>query len=126
MKRLIVTIATVVWALGVPGIASAHGGHHQVLFGTVASLGEGRMSVSTDEQKSVVVTLGPSTSYVLVDGTAGKLSDLHEGMRVVVKVAPDDGVADEVRYAPAGGTPVPEAHDYGLGHDHAHGNGIHE
>ncbi len=119
MNRFIVTIAALAFALSVPGIALAHGDHHRTLFGTITALNEGRMTVSTGDQKSEVAELGPSTSYVLVDGGEGKLSDLHEGMRVVIKLDPHDGVADEVDYASPQKRAVPKRQEHG--HDHAHG-----
>ena len=95
-------IAAVLAALSVATVCLAHNGEPHTghpLEGTVATLSDESMQVSTD-MGSVTVTFEPGTKFELgMDGKKGNLSDLKKGDFVMVegtKISTKEIVATQV------------------------------
>jgi hypothetical protein len=83
---LIVLAATAVFA---------HGGHVHSFLGTVKSVADTRLVITTRDAKEVAFVLTNATTYTR-DGKAATKSDLKSGLRVAVHVADDGKTATAV------------------------------
>ena len=91
-------------AVLVPGVLLAHEGHHHVM-GTVTAIDANHIEIKTKDGKASSVPLSATTKYYKGSKgkTAGAVSDLKVGSRVMIDLA-KDGSATEVRL-PSGKTP---------------------
>jgi hypothetical protein len=76
--------AALTFVLGVPAVW-AHEGHAHKVMGTVATVHENHLQVTTKEGKTVTITLNEKTS-VLRGKQKVAISELQPGTRVVVDV----------------------------------------
>ena len=102
MKRFTTLIVALSFVLSIHGFANAHGdahgGAHKTLMGTITTVTEAQLVVTTAGEGDVPVTLSPSTRYAPMDEKKGEWRDLHVGMRVVIKFVGTERVAGEVSY----------------------------
>ncbi len=88
--------------------AFAHGDKKHVI-GTIEKISPDSVIVKTQDGKSVEVKLAPTTVYVTKDGKLAKFADVATGQRVVIHATPKgtELIADEVKFATAGGVATP-------------------
>ncbi len=102
MKRIITLIIALSVVLSLHGFANAHvdahSGAHETLMGTIATITDAQIVVTTAGEGDVSVKLSPSTRYVPMDEKKGEWRDLNVGMRVVIKFVGTERVAGEVSY----------------------------
>ena len=84
MTRRMALAAALTFVLGVPALW-AHEGHVHKVMGTVASVHENHLQVTTKEGKTVTITLNEKTS-VLRGKEKVAITELQPGARVVVDV----------------------------------------
>jgi hypothetical protein len=96
-----VLAAALTFVLGVPAVW-AHEGHAHKVMGTVATVQDNHLQVTTKEGKTVTIRLNEKTS-VLRGKQKVAISDLQPGTRVVVDVGTgkEPLVATSVTVAPA-------------------------
>ncbi len=102
MKRISTPTLVLVLMLGLCGIADAHGGAEEVLYGTIQAIDRSEIRIESEANGTVVVKIGPTTRYNSLGEESGTLEDLRPGMRVVVELHGGGDVAEEIRYAPEG------------------------
>lgn len=78
------------------GAAYAHGGKSHRLLGTVKSLQENRLTVTSQDGHVVTVMLTKATRFEK-EGKPAKRADLAPGLRVAVQLTEDDKSAVKVR-----------------------------
>jgi hypothetical protein len=100
MKKLFVLTALLVIA-AVP--AFAHPGHAHTYMGTVSMLhGDNTFMIETENGGDVVtIVTNKQTTFMHGDNTKAHLSDLAEGMRVVIKMSTDGKTAASIKMSPA-------------------------
>jgi hypothetical protein len=99
MKRLFVITALLVIA-AIP--AFAHPGHVHSYMGTVSMLhGDNTFMIETEKGDVVTVVTNKKTAFTHGDNSKAKLSDLQEGMRVVIKMSTDGKTATSIKMSPA-------------------------
>lgn len=108
-RRLILGVALVA-ALAIPGSALAHEGHAHKVMGTVSTLHENHLEVTTTDGKTSTITLNEKTK-ILRGKAKVKIDDIKPGERVVVTATETKGkdgkatmIATEVRLGAASTT----------------------
>ena len=89
MTRRMALAAALTLVLGV-GVARAHEGHAHKVMGTVASVHDSQLEVTTKEGKTVTITLNEKTT-VLRGKEKVAITELQPGARVVVEVGTGKG-----------------------------------
>ena len=98
MKKLFVITALLVIAATT---AFAHAGHVHKYMGTVTMLhGDNSFMMETAKGDVVTIQTSSKTSFMHADNHKAKLSELAEGMRVVVKMSTDGKTAASVKMSP--------------------------
>ena len=100
MKRVLLITALLVMA-SVP--LFAHPGHVHTYMGTVSMLhGDNTFMMETAKGDVVTVQTDSKTAFVLSPGNhKGKMGDLEEGMKVVVKMSTDGKTATSITMSKA-------------------------
>ena len=93
LPRLIITN---ILSLVIAASALAHGGQNHQFLGTVKTLHENQLVVTTTEKKDVTFTLTEKTKFSKGASAATK-ADLAEGVRVSVAVENDGKTATSVK-----------------------------
>ena len=87
--------------VAVAGVALAHGANSHRLMGTVKSLHEDQLTVTTTEGKEAVVRLTADTTYEQEAKPANR-SALVEGARVSIQLDEDNKTAMKIKIGGAG------------------------
>jgi len=99
MKKLFILTALLVVA-AVP--AFAHPGHEHTYMGTVSMLhGDNTFMMETEKGDVVTIVTDRKTTFMHADNTKAKMSDLAEGMKVVIKMSTDGKTANSIKMSPA-------------------------
>jgi hypothetical protein len=93
--RKITTIALLVAAIATAALA--HAGHIHNYLGTVKSVDDSRLVITTTESKDVSFVLTPATTYSR-EGKSASKSDLRSGVRVAVRVAEDGKTVTSIKF----------------------------
>jgi hypothetical protein len=95
------TVVTLLVLAAIAGTALAHGGKSHRLLGTVKSLHEGHLTLTTAEGKEATVRLTAETRFEK-DGKPVDRSALTAGVRVSIRLTEDDTTAVKVKLGAAG------------------------
>ncbi len=99
MKRLLIITALLVLA-SVP--VFAHPGHVHEYVGTVSMLhGDNTFMMETAKGDVVTIVTSDKTTFMHADNHKAKMSDLEEGMKVVVKMSTDGKTAASIKMSKA-------------------------
>jgi hypothetical protein len=93
--RRILTAAMLVAAIATTALA--HAGHIHNFLGTVKSVDESRLVITTTESKDATFVLTPKTTYSR-EGKSASKSDLRTGVRVAVHVDEDGKTVTSIKF----------------------------
>ncbi len=92
MRRIVVGLAVMM----VAAVALAHAGHIHNFLGTVKSIADTRLVITTPDAKAVTFVLNATTSFTR-DGKPAPRAEVVVGQRVAVHVADDGKTATWVK-----------------------------
>jgi hypothetical protein len=98
MRKILTMLALFV---AVAGAALAHGSNSHRVMGTVASIHDEHLTVTTTDGKEASIQLTADTKYEK-DGKAADRSGLVEGARVSIQLAEDDKTALKIKIGSGG------------------------
>ena len=122
MNRIRKTLTILTLCLLVTGMAMAHGGEKhgsKTVMGFVQSVENGQVEFKTKDGKDMTFSLAKDTT-IMNGKSAGKVSDLKEGSRAMIKYDPSTKPFTAHEIMLAGGSTGSNSHgdhDHG-GHDH--------